>query len=592
MNNINRTITRRMSTVFDGLQSEFRSLYTIEDFENKLSALRSAGMRSDRASKLKKLFDMFDACNIAYERGKDNAYYEKIICEANIPSFSDIEDRMLYALYTRYKEYPMPEEYMMDMVNKLCNENDPWQVDTLRLRILKQFIKYGNSLTYHKEVLDEHGKKKLKKVTIYGGENYIRKYLEKKTGKRIEHISDHIEAVSDDIFDVLIDATKPQKKPTGPYGLLKIVDDLAKANFRTGGGTKKSLYLFAMVYGMTYYSGNENSTEIIDYKTDIETRLFRDYYSNNFMRFISETYSENLCEYELDTSGQGINYKNYAEMVYLYYITKPLSPQDKIRLSCEMIETIQKKYAEASHSSEHRIPKRDTVDYRNLFKGNHEDSLFCEDILELPESNFVRFILENYNCMMQGKQTGNELQLEAEQTSAFREYRKIIDGILALGVPLEKCNYGLWLTDVASFLKKGYSNICDRNPDIDKERFEEFMRLILGINRFLGHTAKESISSQNEDQEWSETSKMKTRALFVPSAAEITRTSMIVAYYYYYNAFHENDSREQWQSFEEVFNSFKQDIDIRLNEAHYQPLSSKNIFDVLVTFSSYAYLNI
>lgn len=391
---------------------------------------------------------------------------------------------------------------------------------------------------------------------------------------------------------MLINATKAQKKPTGPYGLLKIVDDLANANFRTGGGTKKSLYLFAMVYGMTYYSGNKNSLEIIDYKTDIETRLFRDYYSNNFMRFISETYSENICEYELDTSGQGINYKNYAEMVYLYYIAKPLIPQDKIRLSCEMIETIQNEFAEARNHSEYRMPKGSTVNYRKFFKGDDENNLFCEDILELPESDFVRFIIENYNCMMpQGAHSGNEMQLETEQNSAFREYRRIIDGILELGVPLEKCNYGLWFTDAASFLKKGYSNICERNPSIDKNLFDEFMRLVLGINRFLGHTVKEDISTQSEDQEWSETSKMKTRALFVSSAEEITRTSMIVAYYYYYNALHENDNRERWQSFEEVFNSFKQDIDIRLEAAYYQPLSSKNIFDVLVTFSSYAYLN-
>ena len=118
------------------------------------------------------------------------------------------------------------------------------------------------------------------------------------------------------------------------------------------------------------------------------------------------------------------------------------------------------------------------------------------------------------------------------------------------------------------------------------------MELLFGINSFMGYTVDEDVSLQNEEQEWTERSKMKTKALYVPSANSVTRTSMIVAYYYYYNALHEDDGIDKWKSFEEVFNSFKKDIDSKLEAAYYQPLSGKNIFDVLVVFSSYAYLNI
>ena len=118
------------------------------------------------------------------------------------------------------------------------------------------------------------------------------------------------------------------------------------------------------------------------------------------------------------------------------------------------------------------------------------------------------------------------------------------------------------------------------------------MELLFGINSFMGYTVDEDVSLQNEEQEWTERSKMKTKALYVPSANSVTRTSMIVAYYYYYNALHEDDGIDKWKSFEEVFNNFKKDIDSKLEAAYYQPLSGKNIFDVLVVFSSYAYLNI
>lgn len=54
---------------------------------------------------------------------------------------------MLLALFAVYKEYPLPEDYMKRIVDRLCGAEDGWENDTLRLRILKQFIKYGNYLS-------------------------------------------------------------------------------------------------------------------------------------------------------------------------------------------------------------------------------------------------------------------------------------------------------------------------------------------------------------------------------------------------------------------------------------------------------------
>lgn len=81
------TITRRMDAVLDGLQDEFKALCDRADFESKLTALEKAGAKSDRASKLKSLFAMFDMCGIEYERGKDNVYYEELVANADLPDF-------------------------------------------------------------------------------------------------------------------------------------------------------------------------------------------------------------------------------------------------------------------------------------------------------------------------------------------------------------------------------------------------------------------------------------------------------------------------------------------------------------------------
>ena len=120
------TITRRLDAVLDGLEEEFCSLYDVSDFEEKLRALRQAS-KSERPSRLKELFELFAACGISYERDRDDAYYEKLVRSAElpdpsgtvkIPDFSGIEDRMVYALYTRYREYPAPQDYMKRIVDR------------------------------------------------------------------------------------------------------------------------------------------------------------------------------------------------------------------------------------------------------------------------------------------------------------------------------------------------------------------------------------------------------------------------------------------------------------------------------------------
>ncbi len=573
MREVKGTITRRMDAVLDGLQSEFRTLCTRADLESKLEALIKAGNRSDRASKLRKLFDLLDLCGIPYERGRDNAYYVDLVRRAHVLSFEEAEDRMLLALYARYTEFPTPEEYMERIVDRLCTPEDGWEKDTLRLRILKQFIKYGDYLS----------------AAGYGGRKTIVDYVAEKLGKKPTE-EEVLENLDDGVFAGLASATKAQKKTDAKYGLLKTADDLAAGKFRAEGATRKSLYLFAMAYGMTYYSGSENGAEIIDYRTDVETNLFRDYYANNLMRFITEAYRGRLAEYEPDPSGQGINYKNFAEMIYLYYISRDCDPREKLRGSAAMIRRV----------GERRF-KQGEPDTRELGGTEFYRSLFSEDILSLPEEEFEQFICENYDCDTYAgsyeTKTGaadrkeSEISQQTEQDSAFAEYQAILAAMKRRGVALENCNYGLWFTDVAEFKKRGFERICAGRPEIDEEKFMDFIDLLLGVNSFMGHTPEETESGRSAKQEWTTPSVMKTRALYVSGPETVTRTSMIVAYYYYYNAVHENDGSDKWKSFEEVFMSFKQDLDPKLEAAYYQPLSGKNIFDVLVTFSAYAYLN-
>ncbi len=613
------TITRRMESALSGLQKEIRGLYSRSDFENKIKALQKAS-GSERPSKLKLLYVMLDNCGISYEKGRKNSYYEHLIRNADIPSFSEIEDRMLRALFINFQSYPTPEVYMERIVERLCCEDDPWKEDTLRIRILKQFIKYGNSLTYIRKYTGEDGESRQEKVILYGGEAYIKKYLKKKTGHAVKYICEYLEEIEDDIFEVLEKASKVQKKPSGPYGLLKIADDLATGQFRKGGGTKKSLYLFAIVYGMTYYSGGMESGLSLQYSTDIEQNLFQDYYANNLMRFLSKSYRKKLCEYDLDPAGQGINYKNYAEMVYLYYMTKDISPQEKIKAASEMIRDIPKIQREywQEHRQEHwqkhgigaKTNPNSTAFYRKAFRNDSMDPLFSEDILSLPETEFVEFICRNYNC-----DTGNgnymigEMQLETEQRTAYQIYETLITELIVKQKEksgkivdydydfskltetekeaerrtwLGEYQYGLWFIDTASFQdpndEQKRQKLCERifkglseeeKMLYTKETADQFITLLFAAAAYIGDK----------------------KALYVSSESEMTRTVMIVAYYYYFNALYENNDYERRKNFEELFHHFADGVNEYLENAYYQPLSGRNIFDVLVVFSSYVYLH-
>lgn len=46
------------------------------------------------------------------------------------------------------------------------------------------------------------------------------------------------------------------------------------------------------------------------------------------------------------------------------------------------------------------------------------------------------------------------------------------------------------------------------------------------------------------------------------------------------------------KTFNETFYDFKESIKSYLEQAHYQPISKKNIFDVLVILSAYSYQKI
>lgn len=776
------TITRAMDIVLDDLDEEIKSIYTRQELDAALQALKAAANTSDGPSKRRALFDIFDACGVSYHKRGSISYYQKLAEQltkegvvldlSSKEGFAAMDQRLLAPIFSHYIDYLSPVDYMKMLVDRLCNPEDPWQEDTLRLRILKQCIKYGNYL-YDAD---------------FGGRANIRKYVKGKIEQTVAQcVADQAAAqnsvsgagetqdgmseaalgaagvdaeaahtavqanttaapetvqanadaretsevnaaaaqanagvpaaaeaavkkdiekwkkrvgktprddevllfLDDGVFAPLAGAKKEQLNPEGTYGLLKLCDDLAGGKFRTSGATVKQLYLFAMVFGMNFYTGAEQEPveeiyaaggigcgaqlqagdeaaengnthaawfglrsgtaggmQILDYYRDIEKNLFRDYYASNFVRFITESYSGNIAAFEADPSGRSINYKNYAEMVYLYFISHgEYTQQEKIRFSAEMIKEIKNAcYKKGMPAAAAQVKPEDRTRYYRQLSGAEKNTGFLEDMFAKTPADFKQYLMEHYNCdtcvrytkSEDGEETVTEqpispLQLENDQATAKQEFDLLLEELDELleqsGNSLEECKYGLYFADLTGLRANltaqpgGSGNdspedtedglpetapgnpvsaisenmpkdaafglpekAAEESPDSVEEstweglpecalggtpeKREEFLRLLEVINRYTKEFAKyaENVTEKN-----------------------VTRTRMITAGYYYYNEMLSQEGLRKFKSFRELFDDFKDIMDPRLEAAHYQKISGKNIFDVLIAFSAYVY---
>ncbi len=529
------TITRRTETALDRLQNEFTSLHTKDEFMQKLRYFYETKDRSALPFLMNELCRMFADCGIGCEPDRERSYYEELIKKLDIPEDQDeLEDIILIKLFEIYREYPSPEEYLERLICRLENSEDSRKDDTLRLRILRRFIGYGNYLS-------DAG---------YKGKEHIIDYVKSRIGKEPSE-NDVMNCIDDGVFDIL---SENRKK----YSLLSAADSLASGRFRTD-ATQKDLYFFAMAYGMTY------DPAAPDPEKDIEINLFRDYYNNNLMRFIS---GEKQTHYEQDPSGRGINYKSYKEMIYLYFIAQELSPAEKIKKAGAMEKRVEKELK--SRIKTKAGEPQQTVFYRNVFRGAAGRP--PEDIFAYPEEKFEEFLKDNYAL--------KDSDIKSQNT-AYRVYRSVIRDLRSAPGVTDKDNfrYSLCFTDRNAFKKNKRSALLKKYSGLDPVRFSSFLELIDKIN---GHlvcmlTEDENASSENE----------KSR---------ITRTKLLSAFYYLYNETKlymrsETDSyRERYMTFKDVYEDFEDHANKLLNEAFYQPISSKNIFDVLMILSSYYYI--
>lgn len=241
-----------------------------------------------------------------------------------------------------------------------------------------------------------------------------------------------------------------QGKKLYDYKLLQIADDLSKAKFSSHGKTREYLYLFAIAFGMTS-SGYDEDVRIMDEKTkkralkedprkltDIQKNLFFDYYADNIVNNIKAVSGFGEGGKAAAVDGYGINYKNFAEVTFLWCIDrKDMNAEEKLKMAYDIID-----YCKKNGMTEEKFVKaKGEIDDDKLTQVYKERYSYIEEEINDAE-RFKEYLINNYAC----NTTGSVMKLGENGRRAGIELEKQQERVKELFKAIEREMFDSWNT--------------------------------------------------------------------------------------------------------------------------------------------------
>ena len=266
--------------------------------------------------------------------------------------------------------------------------------------------------------------------------------------------------------DKLKAKTEKAEKSGVDQELLAMCNDLAEGNFRVTGKTKVYLYYFAFMFGMTLpLEGKECPDE-----KNLAKNLFQDFYCDNLLRTLEGIYVDESkkTQIEKEPTGEGINYKNFAEAIYLYYLCRDdlaMCPGEKIDAAEDAIAKCMKlaKNVQKKEDPSEEWRKK-SQEYTAVYRDHFLTGLLNKTPDEVPE-----YIVKNYIVIPENKKNPQRIQIESEERTAKKSMIEIIEQ-LDLAYWEQKWDYN----DIKQFLEMEKSSKKEREK-LEDQMKEEFL---------------------------------------------------------------------------------------------------------------------
>lgn len=358
--------------------------------------------------------------------------------------------------------------------------------------------------------------------------------------------------------------------------ILKISDDLAEGKYKKSSTMKEILYLFAFAFDMSISFENNKEKNL----RDIKKNLFEDFYCDNIIRYVNDYQLHGIYE---EPIGITIQFKNFVEIVYLYWLnkdSKTYSPAEKYLSANEMIKqivskiksaekyieksTVQtgKKYFEAKMLADKKY--LGTEVYRNFIRTDSEyDSnkyLKIDNFLSLSEDEFLEVILENYDVDTKIKYTTSAaFENENYQETAKSNFGKLID-------ELKKETGGLGFV-LNCYPLEFYESVFEElfaQKEYDVDLHMKLSALVKKINEQM----KQVLSEAEID-----------------GYDIFTRTRYMYLYYNYFILKHIGE--RYTETFDDFCDEYCETLNKNLEDCSYQLFSKKNLIDIMLLYSAF-----
>lgn len=516
-------ITPNTIRLVEDLTGRFTGAYCRDDawsdYDRMVSAATASGRSSAYNHRKLELVKKLNACSIECSMQTSPEELRKLI--TRMPTREEMEARLYDALFEMYAQFPSASDFMTRLVRRLADPD--FREDPVRLAIVKQFYRHSN-----------HGIQAVKKLVIA-------RLQQENPDLNPDDLDreDIIRHMTEDIFHVLdlpMSADDWER-----YELIQLADDLASGKFRTYGKTKRFLYLFAMVFHMRAYDSPAEAD--YDPNIDLEKNLFRDYYNDNLLRYITEDYTSNASAYEREPSGEGINYKNYAEVIYLYYLNRPgMNPRQKITAAKKAIDACTRRARK-----EHRLrsPQEAPREYSEFYRQQ-----FLSEVCALEPGALEDYIVNSYVFPDTLDKQG-PMMAESQHRSAALVYDRVLAGVLE---------------------KMDAEELADINYDLDitlaMDNYDEdspFNTLMTKLNEMLTIRITDYPVSGTEAE------------------SRITRTALLSLCAWDFR----QKGLAKGLALPQLLRSFRSMVDPLLEEARFQKLSEKNILDMFTVVAMY-----